>query len=335
MSNAARQLLPSKRFPDTVAPGPRLRVLRASSRRRMAVVLLPILIVAAGCGGRTRDGEPQAADRQGGTPVLDGTGRKVRLPARPERIISLAPDVTELLFLLGLEDRIIGVTVHCDWPDQVRRKRRIGTLLNPNYELILSLRPDLVIASTAGNDQAAVLKLARLGVPVFVTAPRSVEKIIETVETVGLITETADRGRQLAADMRTRISGLQRRLAGLRPVRAFFITWFEPLLAPGRDTFETGVLELAGVELISATAPGFYPRYSLEQVIASDPDAVMAVYHSGQPLPDLRQVSGWKSLRAVRENRVFILNEVLQHPSPRFLDGLEEMARRLHPERFQ
>jgi len=135
--------------------------------------------------------------------------------------------------------------------------------------------------------------------------------------------------------MRTRISGLQRRLAGLRPVRAFFITWFEPLLAPGRDTFETGVLELAGVELISATAPGFYPRYSLEQVIASDPDAVMAVYHSGQPLPDLRQVSGWKSLRAVRENRVFILNEVLQHPSPRFLDGLEEMARRLHPERFQ
>jgi iron complex transport system substrate-binding protein len=265
----------------------------------------------------------------------DGIGRRVVLPSHPLKIISLAPSVTELLYLLGADDRLIGVTTHCDWPEDVKRKPKIGTLLNPNYEIILAARPDLIIASTAGNDRAAVYKLAELGLPVFVTAPRSVDGIFETTLAVGRITDRAAEGERLVARMKARLQEVKRRLAGLSPTRAFFITWFDPLLAPGRKTFENDVLALADVVSITAGSEEFYPRYSLEQILAQKPEVILTVNHEGSPLPDLRHIAGWRSLKAVQQGRVYVLNEVLQHPSPRFVDGVEELARKLHPERFQ
>jgi iron complex transport system substrate-binding protein len=265
----------------------------------------------------------------------DGIGRRVALPRHPMRIISLAPSVTEVVFLLGADDRLIGVTTHCDWPEEARRKPKIGTLLNPNYENILAARPDLVIASTAGNDRTTVLKLAELGVPVFVTAPRSVEGIFEATLEIGRITDRAVEGERLVAAMKGRLEEVRRRLAGLPPTRAFFITWFDPLLAPGRKTFENDVLRLADTNSISEASNEFYSRYSLEQVVAQNPDVILTVAHEGKPLPDLRHLAGWKTLNAVKQGRVYFLNEVLQHPSPRFVDGVEELARKLHPERFR
>jgi iron complex transport system substrate-binding protein len=146
----------------------------------------------------------------------------VILPRHPQRIISLAPSVTEVLYLLGAGDRLIGVTTHCDWPEDVKRKPRIGSLLNPNYETILAARPDLIVASTAGNDRASVYRLAELGLPVFVTAPRTVEGIFETTLALGRITDCEAEGKRLAAGMRARLQEVKRRLAGLPPTRAFF-----------------------------------------------------------------------------------------------------------------
>ncbi len=268
-------------------------------------------------------------------PYTDGIGRRVIIPGHPKRIISLAPSVTEVIYLLGADDRLVGVTTHCDWPESVRTKPRIGDLINPNYELILAAMPDLVIASTAGNDRSAVMKLADLGLPVYVTAPRSVEKIFETVAAIGRISDRAAQGQTLVSRMRERLDEIKRRLEGLPPLRAFFITWFDPLLAPGKDTFENDLLLLVGVESISAGSDQFYPRYSLEQVLARDPDVIITVSHEGSPLPDLRRLAGWQRLSAVRNGRIYILSEVFQHPSPRFVDGVEELARKLHPERFQ
>jgi iron complex transport system substrate-binding protein len=291
------------------------------------------------CGGCTRSRPPDAAPP--GNPVAgerilytDGIGRQVKLPRHPERIISLAPSVTEALFLLGADHRVIGVTTKCDWPEAAKRKPKVGDLLNPNFELILGAKPDLVIASTAGNDRSSVLKLADLGLPVYVTAPRSVEKIYQTVEDIGRITDCAARGEQLVARMKSRLEAVHRHLAGLAPLRAFFVTWFDPLLTPGRDTFETDALRQADVISISANIHDYYPRYSLEQVLAQDPDVIITVPYPGMSFPDLRRIAGWKDLRAVRQGRIYLLNEVFQHPSPRFVDGVEELARKLHPERF-
>jgi len=139
----------------------------------------------------------------------------------------------------------------------------------------------------------------------------------------------------LVAASNARLQEIKNRIAGLPSVRAFFITWFDPLLAPGRKTFENDVLGLANIQSISAASDEFYPRYSLEQVVVQNPEIILTVAHPGNPLPDLRQMAGWRTLEAVRQGRIYILSEVLQHPSPRFVDGVEELASKVYPERFQ
>ncbi len=313
------------------------RYFRRARFIRIATIAVVVLTIAgfAGCSRTHTSSNIGGENGQDRVEYTDGLGRRVILPQHPRRIISLAPSVTEVLYLLRADDRLMGVTTHCDWPEDVKRKPKIGSLLTPNYETILAARPDLIIASTAGNDRAAVYRLTDLGLPVFVTAPRSVEGIWETTLTIGRITDCSDRAEQLVAEMRARLDEVRRRVSGLPPVRAFFITWFEPLLAPGRRTFENDVLGLANVVSVSAASEEYYPRYSLEQVLSQDPDVILTAAYPGNPLPDLERTAGWKDLDAVKQHRVYILSDVLQHPSPRFVDGVEELARKLHPERFR
>ncbi len=301
-------------------------------RNRQFLRHFPLCLILLFTASRHSAAAPQSRDRVTWT---DATGRRVELPRRPERIISLAPSVTEVLYLVGAWDRVIGVTSQCDWPDSVRSKPKMGDLLNPNYERILAARPDLIIASTAGNDRTAILKLAELKLPLYVTAPRSVDEIFATAASIGRITDNAAQAARVVLEARRRLEQVKARLSGLPPVRAFFITWFDPLLAPGRNTFETDILRELNIVSLTGNIDQFYPHCSVEQVLAGDPDAIITVEHTGNPLPDLKKIAGWQRLRAVREGRVYILSEVFQHPSPRFIDAVEELARKLHPERFR
>ncbi len=310
---------------------------KAFKRTAASIFLMASFCLSgSGCGDRTSPSPevslPKSADK---ISFIDGTGRQVEIVRRPLRIISLAPNITEILFLLGAQDRLIGVTTLCNWPEGAKLKPKIGDLLNPNYEVILAARPDLIIASTAGNDRGAVMKLAGLGLPVYVDAPRTVEEIFQSVENIGRIIDCAAQGLQLVAQMKERLESVRVRIAGLPRIRAFFITWFDPLLAPGKTTFENDVLRLAGVSSITADIPEFYPRYSLEQILIKDPDAILTIEHEGDPLPDFKRTPGWRDLRAVKENRVYFVSEFLQHPSPLFVDGVEDLAQKLYPERFR
>jgi iron complex transport system substrate-binding protein len=315
----------------------RSQTLKILSNWSVFLSLLTIVcLIGTGCKGRhSSEAAPSAPGSGEKVAYTDGIGRRVEIVRHPMRIISLAPNITETLYHLGAQDRLIGNTTQCSWPEEAKHKPKIGDLLNPNYEVILASKPDLIIASTAGNDQNAVLKLVKLGLPVYVAAPRNVDRIFQTIEEISKITDCADRGAQLVAQMKKRLDAVKEKLAGLPPVRAFFITWFDPLLTPGKSTFENDVLQLAGVVSITSDIPQFYPRYSLEQLLVKDPDVILTVPHSGDPIPDLTKTAGWKDLRAVKRNRVFFLGEYLQHPSPLFVDGIEELAHKLHPERFQ
>jgi iron complex transport system substrate-binding protein len=300
------------------------------------LLLLVVCMSAIGCSkSSTEILEKQNHPSAARITCTDGMGRQVELPSHPQRIISLAPNITETLFLLGAQDRLIGVTIQCTWPEEAKKKLKVGDLLNPNYEVILAAKPDLVIASTAGNDRGAIMKLVGLGLPVYVAAPRNVEKILQSVEEIGRISDCAEQGHKLAAQMKERLDKIKSRIAGLPPVRAFFITWLDPLLAPGKNTFENDVLRLAGVISITADIPQYYPRYSLEQILVKNPDIILTVKQEGNPIPDFRKIAGWRDLRAVRQGKVYILTEYLQHPSPLFVDGVEELAKKLYPERFQ
>jgi|WetSurMetagenome_2_1015567.scaffolds.fasta_scaffold04534_1 iron complex transport system substrate-binding protein len=326
-------------FPDPSTCDPassccRLHIPKLASKIILLTALLCLPVLSH---SQTPDAEIDAGNRAfiAQTVYTDDIGRKVALPSHPSRIISLAPSITETLYMLGAEGQLIGVTDQSDWPESAKLKPRIGDLLNPNFEIILNAKPDLIIASTAGNDRAAVMKLAGFGLPVFVTAPRSVEKIFESILTIGRITGRESEGKQLVSRLKARLEAVKLRLAGMPATRAFFITWFDPLLAPGKNTFENDVLLLANAISITAEVDEFYPRFSLEEVLALDPDVILTVVHPGNPLPDLTKLAGWRNLRAVQQGRIYSLNEDLQHPSPRFIDGVEQLAKILYPEQSQ
>jgi iron complex transport system substrate-binding protein len=311
---------------------------RSSNPKSKIIFLNLTLFCLAGIGCMSRPASNPETSADKSTDKItytDGIGRRVALPKRPQRIISLAPNITETLYLLGAQDRLIGNTMQCTWPEASKHKPKIGSLLNPNYEVILAAKPDLVIASTSGNDEGAVMKLAGLGVPVYVSAPRSVEKIFLTVEQIGQITDCANQGSQLVVQMKERLEKIKLRMAGQAPTSAFFITWFDPLLTPGKNTFENDVLHLAGVISITADIADYYPRYSLEQILVKDPDVILTIEHEGDPLPDFKKTPGWRDLRAVKQGKVYFLSEFLQHPSPLFVDGVEDLAQKLYPELFR
>ncbi len=328
------------RFPD---PGIKSSLAFPAFRIRRICILLkalfPIVLLCLTTFGYDSppSGSPQNISHEPADIVTytDGIGRQVEIPRHPLRIISLAPNITETLYLLGAQDRLIGNTTQCSWPEEAKNKPKIGDLINPNYEVILAAKPDLIIASTAGNDQSAVMKLAGYGLPVYVAAPRSVARIFQSVEEIGRITDCADQGRRLVAQMEERLEHIRLRIEGLTPIRAFLITWFDPLLTPGKNTFENDVLRLAGVISITADVPQYYPRYSLEQILVKDPDVILTIEHEGDPLPDFKITRGWKDLRAVKEGKIYSLSEFLQHPSPLFVDGVEDLAQKLYPERFK
>jgi iron complex transport system substrate-binding protein len=303
---------------------------------KLLVALSFICALGNGCTSRPAAQRQDANPDPGETAIYtDGIGNQVRIPKHPMRIISLAPNITETLYLLGAQDRLIGVTTQCHWPEAAKQKPKIGDLLNPNYEVILAARPDLVIASTAGNDRGAVMKLAGLGLTVYVASPRTVEKIFQSVEEIGRITDCAAQGNQLVAQMKERLETVRLRIQGQSLIRAFFITWFDPLLTPGKTTFENDVLRLAGVVSITSDIDQYYPRYSLEQLLVKDPDVILTIEHTGDPLPDFKKTSGWSDLRAVKEGKVYFLSEYLQHPSPMFVNGVEDLAKKLYPGRFR
>jgi len=179
------------------------------------------------------------------------------------------------------------------------------------------------------------MRLTGLGLPVYVSSPRSVETIFKSTLNVGRITDCSARAEALVAEMKARLGEIRRRIQGMPEPVVFYVTWFEPLLAPGKNTFETDVLRWAGVRSLTADIDEFYPRYSLEQLLANDPDVILMIEQPGSPIPNLKQLAGWKRLSAVQHERFYILSDLLQHPSPRFVDGVEELARKLFPERFR
>jgi len=203
----------SHRFPD---PGSNFSPNFTSSKNRRIRILLKSVFALSllgltefGCGNLPSVSRQDIHESTDTLIYIDGIGRQVEIPKHPLRIISLAPNITETLYLLGAQDRLIGNTTQCNWPEDAKHKPKIGDLINPNYEVILAAEPDLIIASTAGNDQSAVMKLTGFGLPVYVAAPRSVAMIFQSVEDIGRITDCAAQGRKLVAQMNERLERIR------------------------------------------------------------------------------------------------------------------------------
>src|SRR5262249_8696680 len=183
------------------------------------------------------------------------------------RIVSIAPSMTEIVYALGASARLVGVSDFCDYPPDAKRKSRVGGIYTPSLEMILSLKPDLVLATSEGNRAEDVLALERFGIAVFVATPFDFVTVLESVTLVGGALGREAEARQLVAEMSARADAIARAVAGVPRPRVLYVIWGDPVIAAGRDTLITDLIRRAGGDSITGDAPSPYPRISIEEVV--------------------------------------------------------------------
>ncbi|MGQ9508135.1 MAG: ABC transporter substrate-binding protein [Thermodesulfobacteriota bacterium] len=265
----------------------------------------------------------------------DEVGRRVTFPFPPRRIISLAPNITEILFALGMDKEIIGVTLNCNYPERVREKVKIGSYISLDFERIVSLKPDLAIATGTGNTKELVDRLERLGIPTYVIFPNRFDGVLQSLLRIGEIVQREKEAKFIVQGMKERKQKVMGKTAFLSRPRVFLQIGEAPLVTVGKGSFSDDLIHLAGGENIAGNERQRYPRIGMEEVIRKSPEVILI--SSMNPKGDydriLSEWNRWKAIPAVRQGRIHLINsDLIDRPSPRLIEGLEEMARFIHPE---
>lgn len=300
------------------------------------IFLLLMFLLLTGCSKKTGD---IVKDSEGfPVHIVDDMGRNVVIDREPQRIVSLAPSNTEILFALNLGERIVGVTEYCDYPQEANNKEKIGGFSTPNIEKVISLNPDLVIATSM--HQKTVEELDRLGVPVIVLFPKKVSDVLENITLIGRATGQEDVAEGLVKDLKARMDAVTDKTGkipeGKRP-RVYYEVWHDPLITAGPDTFVDDLITLAGGINIAGDSKTSYPEISLEVVIQKDPQIFIYSHHgnSRQEIEQIYSRQNWQDISAIKNKRVYIIDQnLVQRATPRLIDGLEELAKMLHPDLF-
>jgi iron complex transport system substrate-binding protein len=281
---------------------------------------------------------PEPAKAAGPLVVKDDVGRRVEVPQPVKRIVSLAPSLTETIYALGLQDRLVGDTDFCDYPAEAKKLPKVGGPFTPNLEVILSLKPDLVLlAANSANRKETADSLDLLHVPAYATDARTIDDVLASVMKLGEVLGAAEQARALTDSLRARLDALHKKLGTVTPVRVLFVVWQEPLISIGQETFLADAIRRAGAESVIRTKQD-WPHVNLEEAVKQQPEYL--VFASAHPeeitasLATMRNLPGWRDMKALQENRVVIISEAINKPAPRLIDAIEELARDLHPEVF-
>lgn len=269
--------------------------------------------------------------------VTDQWGREMMVPDNPQKVVSLAPSITEIIYALGQETRIAGATVYSNFPEAARALPRVGSYVKLDIERIAALSPDLCIAIKEGNPIAAVRRIESLGTSVFAVNPTDLWTMLDAVDQIGMLLNAEDKARETIVRLESRINAVRQAVqkAGTKP-RLFFQIGISPIVGAGSSTFLHNLIEQAGGKNTSA-GPTAYPRYSREQVIHLDPEVIIISTMARDTAFDQVKAEWekWPAITAVRSGRIHIVNsDIFNRASPRLVDGLEILARLLHPELF-
>lgn len=258
----------------------------------------------------------------------------------PERIVSLAPSITEILFELGLNEKIVGVTDFCNYPEEAKKKPKIGGFFNPNIEIIVSLKPDLVIGIPNLGNKRIIKDLSSLNTPTLMVKSFLINDILNSILMIGKTTGVMSRAEDLVLDLRKGMEKIEDLIQGSKKIKALFVFSYEPLIVAGKETFVDELISLAGGINIVSDVKGRYSRYSIEEVISKEPEVIITTVHgnSSYLLKESENVRGWerwKDLPAVKSGRIYAVDkDFFFRPGPRFVLGLEKIAEIIHPEVF-
>lgn len=267
--------------------------------------------------------------------VTDEIGRNINIVPTPQRIVSLAPGLTEILYALGLDEKIAGVTSYCNWPKQALKKPKIGGFTNPSVEKIVSLKPDLIIVTADGNRKDIMQKLERVGLSVYVTNPSDTAGILKSILDIGEITNRQKEARRLVNQLQKRLNYIEVQVRLKSKPKVFFQIGLEPVITVGKGTLINETIERAGGINVAGHDTARYPRYSAEGIMQASPEIVLFA-----PMANDREFTAvkkfWQELKgvpAVKNNKIYPVNtDLIGRASPRIVDAIEQMALIFHPE---
>jgi iron complex transport system substrate-binding protein len=304
---------------------------------RLVFAWVFIAIAGLSARGQTSTQTGASASAREFREVIDETGRTVRIPQPVLRIVSLAPSLTETVYALGLQDRLVGDTDYCDYPPDAQKKQKVGGAINPSLEEIAHLKPDLVLVTRHLNTLDTVHSLDALGIASYGTDPKSVEEIVESSKRLGEVLGAAEAGAAIAADLQHRLDALQQKIGALRPRRVLFVVWTDPLISIGKDTFIADALRRAGAVSIVDSKQD-WPQVNLEEVARLQPEVLVFANSHSETAPRNLEVlatrPGWRILDAVRNRNYAVISDAVNRPAPRIVSAIEDLAAKLHPEVF-
>ncbi|HXN72575.1 MAG TPA: helical backbone metal receptor [Candidatus Acidoferrales bacterium] len=299
---------------------------------------------AAAYKGNAAAGAPSgqaAGEKRATRDVTDETGRRMAIPLNVQHIVTLAPDLTETIYALGLEDKLAGDTSFCDTPPAAKLKPHVGSPQTPSLEAIVAMHPDLVLATTSINRPETADALLRLGIAVYTSDPHTVRGMLDSIARIADLVGAGEKGVALVAKLQARLDAVHARIGELPLVHVLFVVWEDPLITIGQNTFIADALRWAGAES-AIVAEQNWPQLSIEEVVRVQPEyIVLTANHSESDaenktsdLDKLRARPAWKALKAVELGRVVTVSDEFDRPAPGLIGAIEQLARELHPEAF-
>jgi len=269
--------------------------------------------------------------------VTDQLGRQVTVPDNPQRVVALAPSITEIIYALGQENLLKGVTLYSDFPPAAAGLPKVGSYVQLDLEKIVALKPDLCIAIKDGNPRVVARRLESLNIPVYAVDPRNLETVMQTVLEIGNLLHANQRADFLVQRMRSRVFNVKSLVAkAAHQPRVFFQIGIFPIVSVGTDTFMHELIVLAGGKNL-AQGPVAYPRFSREQVLVLSPEILIITSMARAAVFEQVKAewSRWPNMPAIRDHRIFLEDSnYFDRPTPRLVDGLELLVKLIHPELF-
>ena len=258
----------------------------------------------------------------------------------PQRIISLVPSITEILFAIGVGDRVVGGSTDCDYPEAAKRIDRVGTFLQPNVERILAKRPDLVIGVPSPGNRVSVERLQELGLHILIVNPERIAEILASIRSIADAVGVPERGAELVAKIQRHVDAITARLDGAARPRVLMLVGRSPFIAAGPGTYQDELIKLAQGDNLTTAAAQAWPTLSLEHIVAQAPEVIIDASMGSEEATDraaaLAFWGDFPTIPAVRNQRIYgyRVYSILQ-PGPRVAETLETVARFIHPERVQ
>jgi len=294
-------------------------------KQLLLIAIIISVVFFTGCPNVREDGVSESETQK--LLHTDDLGRQVLIRKPVERAISLAPSLTEAIFAVGADDKLVGVTTYCNFPEAAKGIEKIGDTQTPNIERIVALKPDVVFVSTASQIEAFMATLEQQNIAVFVLNPKNFEGVLRNLHTLGSIFGTEKKADELAADMERRAASVDEKVKDLAKPNVFVQISKEPLFTIGNESFLTEIVHRAGGISVTKDVATAYPKLSKETALAMNPDVIILSDSDDNREPN----DVFKNSPAVKNGRIYRINaDIISRPGPRLVDALEEIVKDLH-----